>query len=350
MKKRIKCFSVLPVLAVVFLSFAPVGCGSKDDPNITGPGSDPEQFTVWFNTNFAAPVIAAVQVDTNAPDKKISAPAALDRDGFTFLGWYTDYSVDSATGLWKYDDADKWDFDTDTVTGNMTLYAGWSGGVKIMPRSWIWTHDQTQLQGRLIQLQAGKMYKMGTRYFIQPGHGPVYLQARYRPRGEGYATQHSISLTVTTEDECFKIMEEAFTASYTGWYFIGLSNYTPDTHDTHGQTILHEIWLKEAGGGDINLLVNGDFVWKDEASARFNEMESRLGPLSEEGGPGNEWDPDAWNMNDMVVPYNGNYKGIYMIRDWNYVLSDSGFLYELSGGRIGAGEHQKLIFPKPVHP
>jgi hypothetical protein len=230
----------------------------------------------------------------------------------------------------------------------MTLYAGWSGGVKIMPRAWIWANNQAHLQGRLIQLQAGKTYNLGVRYFIQPGHGPVYLQARYRPNQQGYSTDHSISLTVTSSETPFKIMEDLFVTSYTGWYFIGLSNYTPGSTDTHGQIILHEIWLKEAGGGDINILANGDFVWKDAGSAQFNEMEDRLDPFHEGGTPRNEWDAGKWNMNDMTDA--GGANGVHMIRDWNYVVTNGNFLYDLSGGKIGTGEHQKLVFPKPTHP
>ncbi|MDR0388414.1 MAG: InlB B-repeat-containing protein [Treponema sp.] len=309
-------------------------------------GSDPDTFTVWYNTGFAVPAtIAATDVESG---DKIQAPAALTKEGFTFKGWYTSYSVDSATGLWKYEDADEWNFDTDTVTGNMTLYAGWDGGVKIMPRSWIWANNQNQLQGRLIQLQAGKTYKMGVRYFIQPGHGPVYLQARYRPNQEPYTTDFNISLAVTASDNCFKIDEDEFTASYTGWYFIGLSNYTPGSDDTHGQIILHEIWLKEKGGGDINLLANGDFVWKDASSAQFHDTIYVLDPFHEGGEPRNEWDADAWNMNDMADSNGAN--GIHMIRDWNYVRTNGNFLYDLTGGKILTGEYQKLIFPKPAHP
>lgn len=345
MKERNNWFSALPVLAAVFLSFSLVVCGSEDAPDPTGPGSAPGELTVWFNTNFAEQSAApALNVNSGG---KITEPAGLTKNDFTFLGWYTAYSVDSSTGLWKYEDADKWNFDTNTVTQNMTLYAGWQGGVKIMPRAWIWTKNQNQLQGRLIQLQKGKIYKLGARYFIQPGHGPVYLQARYRP-GQDYVTGHSLSLSVTNSDNCFKIDEEEFTASYTGWYFIGLSNYTPGTDDTHGQIILHEIWLKEKGGGDINLLNNGDFVWKDAESAQFHATQSTVDPFREGGEPRDEWDSDKWNMNDMADANGAN--GIHMIRDWNYVLTNGNFLYALTGGKILRGEYQKLVFPKPGHP
>ncbi len=41
-------------------------------------------------------------------------PAAPTRAGYTFTGWYSDADLTTA-----------WDFDADTVSGDMTLYAGW---------------------------------------------------------------------------------------------------------------------------------------------------------------------------------------------------------------------------------
>lgn len=46
--------------------------------------------------------------------EKIIEPQEPTRDGHTFNGWYADL-----------DKTDLWDFDSDTVQGNMTLYAGW---------------------------------------------------------------------------------------------------------------------------------------------------------------------------------------------------------------------------------
>ncbi len=47
--------------------------------------------------------------------EKIPKPEDPTRDGLYFAGWYKDI-----------DRTRKWDFDTDTVDGNVTLYAGWS--------------------------------------------------------------------------------------------------------------------------------------------------------------------------------------------------------------------------------
>lgn len=47
--------------------------------------------------------------------EKITEPEAPTREGYVFDGWYRDI-----------DRTAPWDFDVDTVTGNMTLYAAWT--------------------------------------------------------------------------------------------------------------------------------------------------------------------------------------------------------------------------------
>lgn len=46
---------------------------------------------------------------------RIAAPGDPTRPGYTFSGWYADSDLTA-----------KWDFDRDTVAGNMTLYAAWT--------------------------------------------------------------------------------------------------------------------------------------------------------------------------------------------------------------------------------
>lgn len=52
--------------------------------------------------------------------EKISRPEDPVRDGYTFEGWYSDI-----------DKTILWDFDNDTVSGNMVLYAKWTEGTEV---------------------------------------------------------------------------------------------------------------------------------------------------------------------------------------------------------------------------
>ncbi len=67
--------------------------------------------TVHFETNGGTPIdnITAIY------GEKITKPEDPQKDGKYFAGWYRDIDCTQA-----------WDFENDTVSGNMTLYAKWS--------------------------------------------------------------------------------------------------------------------------------------------------------------------------------------------------------------------------------
>jgi uncharacterized repeat protein (TIGR02543 family) len=68
-------------------------------------------YTVTFNVDGGAP---APGTQTVVKDGKVSKPADPAKANYTFAGWYKE--ADKTT---------LWDFDTDTVTANITLYAKW---------------------------------------------------------------------------------------------------------------------------------------------------------------------------------------------------------------------------------
>ena len=75
-------------------------------------GIEKTPYTVEFDTG-----IDGVAIDPQAPlyiGANVTAPAALTRPGYTFAGWYSDADFKQA-----------WNFDKDTVSRNMTLYAKW---------------------------------------------------------------------------------------------------------------------------------------------------------------------------------------------------------------------------------
>ncbi|MBR0092181.1 MAG: InlB B-repeat-containing protein, partial [Lachnospiraceae bacterium] len=72
----------------------------------------PQVFTVTFDANGHGSAPAAVSVETGKSIVKPDEPVA---EGFTFCGWFRDAA---ATVLWN--------FDSDVVSENITLYAGWT--------------------------------------------------------------------------------------------------------------------------------------------------------------------------------------------------------------------------------
>jgi len=73
-------------------------------------------YTVTFETNGGAPLSPIENVDHG---DTITEPAITGMAGYTFDGWYVDDEIFLIP----------WDFDTDVVTDDMTLYAKWSTNV-----------------------------------------------------------------------------------------------------------------------------------------------------------------------------------------------------------------------------
>ncbi len=69
------------------------------------------KFTVTFDSQGGS-TVNSQQVEK---DKTVSKPADPTRSGYTFDAWYKESAC-----------TNKWDFSTDTVTGNITLYAKWT--------------------------------------------------------------------------------------------------------------------------------------------------------------------------------------------------------------------------------
>ena len=72
-------------------------------------------YTVTWNADGGTPEPTQISV---AHGEKITAPIALTKDYYTFDGWYKDEVL-----------TEPWNFDTDTATGNITLYAKWDFGI-----------------------------------------------------------------------------------------------------------------------------------------------------------------------------------------------------------------------------
>jgi uncharacterized repeat protein (TIGR02543 family) len=78
---------------------------------VTGTSSTPTSVTVTFDSQSGS----FVPSSTVAAGSKVSEPTAPTRSGYTFGGWYRESSCQTA-----------WNFNSDTVNGNITLYAKWT--------------------------------------------------------------------------------------------------------------------------------------------------------------------------------------------------------------------------------
>ena len=68
-------------------------------------------YTVSFRSNGGS----AVQTQTVEEGAAVTRPVSPTRSGYTFQGWYKNAAL-----------TQPWDFDSDVITANTTLYAKWS--------------------------------------------------------------------------------------------------------------------------------------------------------------------------------------------------------------------------------
>ena len=98
-----KKYLVYLFLAAMFISAAITSCGD-DEKKVT-------EFTVNFNSNGGS----AVNEQKVAGGGKVTKPADPTKEGYTFKAWYKESALNT-----------EWNFNSDVVTANITLYAGWS--------------------------------------------------------------------------------------------------------------------------------------------------------------------------------------------------------------------------------
>ena len=93
-----------------------IAAGNNEEPVSNVVIGVAKKYTVTYNTNGGS-AVAPVTVTEN---RKLTAPEAPTKDGYTFHGWYKDAAFTNG-----------WNFGADTVTGNTTLYAKWTEATKI---------------------------------------------------------------------------------------------------------------------------------------------------------------------------------------------------------------------------
>ncbi|MDX9798881.1 MAG: InlB B-repeat-containing protein [Bacteroidales bacterium] len=108
---RKKNFLVVTIL--ILLVFLVTGCTllTEVKPQTTPPESLPAGYTVTFVSNGGSEVEPIKNVEHG---QTINVPTAPTKDGFNFDGWYKEQTLDN-----------RWDFSTDTIIADITLYAKW---------------------------------------------------------------------------------------------------------------------------------------------------------------------------------------------------------------------------------
>ena len=92
-----------------------IAAGNNEEPVSNVVIGVAKKYTVTYNTNGGS----AVDPVTVTENRKLTAPTAPTKDGYTFHGWYKDAAFTNS-----------WNFDADTVTGDLTLYAKWAETAK----------------------------------------------------------------------------------------------------------------------------------------------------------------------------------------------------------------------------
>jgi uncharacterized repeat protein (TIGR02543 family) len=87
------------------------------DDDYTVTVNQASSYTVFFNKNTADAATITPERQTVAHGQKITTQPTASRMGHTLAGWYTDDLYGPNT---------KWEFNTNTVTANITLYAKWN--------------------------------------------------------------------------------------------------------------------------------------------------------------------------------------------------------------------------------
>ena len=155
--------------------------GSKNPIHLTAQW-ELNSYFVTYNSNGGSPV-ATASVDYNTT---VSAPAAPTKTGHTFDGWFKE------TGL-----TNTWNFDTDVVTGNITLYAKYTlntyEGMRAVSLSYSFGTPEVRTGGSLVTVPFTSNY--GT---FSPGPDAAFS---FTP-GHDFATGITIEVPVTVTQVC----------------------------------------------------------------------------------------------------------------------------------------------------
>lgn len=106
--------AVVLSLAAAFACFGTTACAGNGDNSQTPGGETPATYTVTFNANGHGTAPAEQRITSGG---KARNPGQLTDSEYDFGGWYKDKECT---------DGQEYDFNTETVTADITLYAKWT--------------------------------------------------------------------------------------------------------------------------------------------------------------------------------------------------------------------------------
>lgn len=110
--------AMLCLICFVFAGCTDTPADPTDDPSNDPVEPERTYYTVTFDSNGGTPVESQEVLEGNP----VRRPDSPTREGYTLSGWYRDAET-----------SDDWNFDTDRVEGDMTLYAGWDEESSLEP-------------------------------------------------------------------------------------------------------------------------------------------------------------------------------------------------------------------------
>lgn len=206
---------------------APAGTGTVD-VTVTSPGGTSatdtndqftylKTYTVTFDSLGGSPVDSITDIKTGF---NINEPNAPTKPGYVFAGWYKESACTNV-----------WDFTTDTVTGNITLFARWTPkhavSISVLPPS----AGTVTGQGD---------YAEGAVVMVTAVANSGYVFVNWVDNGGLIKTNSTYSFTMATEDVSLRAIFKAI--------------YTVSIGTTNGGTITASP-TNAVAGEDINLTI-----------------------------------------------------------------------------------------------
>ncbi len=205
----------------------------------------PNTYTVTFEPNGGG-AVSPKQIDYNCIIPEQGRPVRPDTDTeiYTFEGWYADEALTT-----------KWNFATDKVKGDMTLYAKWN--VQKIMNYGIWVGD-TEITTSRLTVSNGSNYVS-----YNPTSNTLHINGKI-----SYSVQNGATITIDNKD-----LEE-LNVNFVGDCSV-INSYNPGNGET-----AYGIWVKSY----TNLRINAYKEYDVDGSAVYPYFTCRAGsPLGYDG-------------------------------------------------------------------